>query len=222
MSSELDKLNYWEEVYKKEKENHEESNIELEEWFEENCSKIITWIENHFGEEKKKHVAVLDIGCGNGLFLHKLYKKGFLNLYGFDFSREAIELARKYFQKNDDNNIYVEVLDICNIEKDVHSNSTLRRKYNLLNDKGTFDIFFMKNKQNEYFTHISFFLQVNTLFCITTCNACKEELLEIVTYFNKKNNSTIKLSLLDEIIYETITFAGKKGQIITTLIFKCL
>lgn len=36
-----------------------------------------------------------------------------------------------------------------------------------------------------------------------------------------KNNLKSELVLIDEIFYETITYAGIKGQLITTLIFKC-
>ncbi|KEG01784.1 hypothetical protein YYE_03303 [Plasmodium vinckei vinckei] len=218
MASELHKLSYWEKIYTNEKDNYKELNIELEEWFEENCDKIINWIDNNFKENK--NISILDIGSGNGLFLHKLYKKGFVNLYGFDFSKTAIDLARSFFEDNDMNNIYVQVLDICNIRTELNlPDSKLARTYDLLNDKGTFDIFFMNNKQTEYFQQVSFFFKVNTLFSITSCNCCKEELLEIVNSFNQ-NSSKIKLSVIDEILYETITFGGKTGQTITTLIFK--
>lgn len=217
VSSELHKLSYWEEIYINEKKNYEESNIELEEWFEENCDKIMNWIDNKFSQnEEKKNITILDIGCGNGLFLYKLYEKGFMNLYGFDFSSTAIELAKTIFENSP---IYVEVMDICLIDKEIQ-NSKLNKNYNLINDKGTFDVFFMNNKTNEYFKQISYFLQTNTFFCITSCNASKDELLQIINEFNK-NNLKSELVLIDEIFYETITYAGIKGQLITTLIFKC-
>lgn len=233
--SELHKLSYWEEVYQGEKENYEEANIQPEEWFEENCDKIINWMSNHFSEEEKKEqVAILDVGCGNGLFLHKLHQRGFGNLCGFDFSASAIELAKKLFvgcggegeedshinRGEDPTDVYVQVLDIYNIEDEIKENSKLKKKYKLINDKGTFDIFFMNDKAQEYFKHVSFFFQVDTLFCLTSCNACKEELLSIVNHFNETNGK-FQLTLFDEIRYESITFGGVKGQIITTLIFEC-
>ncbi|SCN24499.1 Predicted AdoMet-dependent methyltransferase/Methyltransferase domain containing protein, putative [Plasmodium berghei] len=108
MASELHELSYWEKVYTNEKDNYKELNIELEEWFEENCDKIINWINNNFKENK--NISILDIGSGNGLFLHKLYKKGFGNLYGFDFSKTAIDLARSFFEDNNMNNIYLQII----------------------------------------------------------------------------------------------------------------
>ncbi|CAG9480520.1 methyltransferase, putative [Plasmodium vivax] len=241
--SELHKLSYWEEVYQGEKENYEEENIQPEEWFEENCDKIINWVSNHFNdEEKKKKVAILDVGCGNGLFLYKLRQRGFRNLCGFDFSASAIQLAEKLFggsgggngeesgggnhtdsrinRGEDPTDVYVQVLDIYNIADQVGEHSKLKRKYKLINDKGTFDIFFMNDKAKEYFSHVSFFFQADTLFCLTSCNACKEELLTIVGNFNRTSAKS-QLTLFDEIRYETITFGGVKGQIITTLIFAC-
>ncbi|EUD67989.1 hypothetical protein C922_01601 [Plasmodium inui San Antonio 1] len=229
--SELHKLSYWEEVYQGEKENYEEANIQPEEWFEENCDKIINWVSNHFSQqERTKQVAILDVGCGNGLFLQKLRERGFDNLCGFDFSASAIELAKKLFRGRDGDSrmnrggdptdVYVQVLDIYNIGAEVGKDSKLKKKYKLINDKGTFDIFFMNDKAQEYLTHVSFFFQVDTLFCLTSCNACKEELLTIVSNFNR-TNAEFRLTLFDEIRYETITFGGLKGQIITTLIFAC-
>ncbi|GAB65740.1 hypothetical protein PCYB_072420, partial [Plasmodium cynomolgi strain B] len=111
-------------------------------------------------------------------------------------------------------------LDIYKIAEEIADDSKLKKKYQLINDKGTFDIFFMNDKAQEYLTHVSFFFQVDTLFCLTSCNACKEELLSIVNHFNR-TNAKFRLTLFDEIRYETITFGGVKGQIITTLIFAC-
>lgn len=213
--SELHKQSYWEAIYKNEKKNYEELNIPLEEWFEENCGdKIINWIEKKF--ENTKNILILDIGCGNGLFLYKLFERGFVNLYGMDYSTSAIELAKKIFNGV---SIYVEVFDIYKIEKEI-KNSQLNNTYELLNDKGTFDIFFMNKEEKEYFKQVSFFFQKNTIFIITSCNACKEEIVEVVEQFNQ-TNSKLKLYLIDEILYETFSFGGKVGQIITTLIFKC-
>lgn len=212
--SDLHKLSYWEAIYKDEKNNYEESNIPLEEWFEENCAEIIDWIEKEF--KNKKDVPILDIGCGNGLFLYKLHEKGFVNLYGMDYSSTAINLAKTFFNGI---NIYVEVLDIYHLETKIEK-SKLNKKYGLLNDKGTFDIFFMNNEAQEYFKHISHLLHNNTIFIITSCNACKEELLHIIQQFNQTNEKW-NLSLIDEILYETISFGGKVGQLVTTLVFKC-
>lgn len=209
-------LNYWENVYQQEKINYEELSVPLEEWFEENCERIVTWIENKF-DEKKKDITILDIGCGNGMFLYHLLEKGFTNLYGFDYSPAAIELCKSLFK---DHPVELHILDIYNITKEIE-NTKLDTLYDLLNDKGTFDIFFMKKEEQLYFDQISHFFRKGIMFIITSCNACKEELLKIVKDFNNRNTQW-NLTLEDEILYETISFGGKSGQLITTLIFKCL
>ena len=44
---------------------------------------------------------VLDIGCGTGFFLKRIYEnfKDSIKYYGIDLSEEAIMLARKNFKK---------------------------------------------------------------------------------------------------------------------------
>lgn len=209
-------LKYWENIYQQEKTNYEELSVPLEEWFEENCERIVKWVENKF-DEKRKDVTILDIGCGNGMFLYHLFEKGFKNLYGFDYSPTAIEICRNLFKNHP---IELHVLDICNISKEI-TNSKLNKWYDLLNDKGTFDIFFMKKKEQLYFDQVSHFFRSGLMFIVTSCNACKEELLNIVNTFNSTNLKW-RLNLEDEILYETISFGGKSGQLITTLIFECL
>jgi len=40
---------------------------------------------------------ILDAGCGGGQLIYDLYKIGYLNIYGFDASLSAIEIAKKNF-----------------------------------------------------------------------------------------------------------------------------
>ena len=40
-----------------------------------------------------KNKTVLDVGCGTGLFAHKVSKLGPKQVLGIDFSKEAIEIA---------------------------------------------------------------------------------------------------------------------------------
>ena len=41
-----------------------------------------------------KNKSVLDVGCGTGLFAHKVSKLGPKHVLGIDFSQEAIEITR--------------------------------------------------------------------------------------------------------------------------------
>lgn len=58
--------------------------------------RISKTIEKEFG---RKDVSVLDVGCGNGDFLHHLHKNGFTNLTGIDFSKNEHE-SIKFLQAN--------------------------------------------------------------------------------------------------------------------------
>lgn len=50
-----------------------------------------------FGKVVKKDGLILDIGCGYGRTLEKLYQCGYHNLIGIDFSEKMIERGRKQY-----------------------------------------------------------------------------------------------------------------------------
>ena len=50
-----------------------------------------------FSKYVNKESRILDVGCGYGRTLDELYRKGFRNLIGIDFSRGMIERGRKQF-----------------------------------------------------------------------------------------------------------------------------
>ena len=43
-----------------------------------------------------KDIKIADLGCGPGLFAEFLYKAGYKNYWGIDFSKECIKLAKKH------------------------------------------------------------------------------------------------------------------------------
>ena len=49
---------------------------------------------------KDKKVHILDIGCGNGKLLGYLQKKTGANIYGFDYSGNAIKTAKELYKKD--------------------------------------------------------------------------------------------------------------------------
>jgi len=44
-----------------------------------------------------KEIAITDIGCGTGQFAHMILESGYKYLHGFDFSRFAIDQAKKLY-----------------------------------------------------------------------------------------------------------------------------
>lgn len=74
--SQLIRKEYWADVYESELENFNEDGHEGEEWFQQDCTSLAEWIERLPGVQKEMD-RVLDVGCGNGLFLIRLASKFF-------------------------------------------------------------------------------------------------------------------------------------------------
>ncbi|KAJ7550391.1 hypothetical protein O6H91_07G098600 [Diphasiastrum complanatum] len=74
---------------------------------------------------------ILDIGTGNGLFLHALAKQGFTDLTGIDYSDAAVVLAKGVAEREGLNNITFLVDDVLEMK--------LQTRYKLVTDKGTLD-----------------------------------------------------------------------------------
>ena len=60
-----------------------------------------------------KNKTVLDVGCGTGLFAHKVSKLGPKQVLGIDFSKEAIETA---IRTHKNHNLQYQVLDVKEIK----------------------------------------------------------------------------------------------------------
>ena len=60
-----------------------------------------------------KNDEVIELGCGLGINLFRLWNDKFTKLYGYDLSENAISLAKKYNEKNN-SNIKFNVLDLTN------------------------------------------------------------------------------------------------------------
>lgn len=67
-------------------------------------------IETHFKNSSKSET-IIDVGCGHGAFIYFLKKHQFTNLYGFDISKEQIELGHKLGIKDIENKSIEEFLD---------------------------------------------------------------------------------------------------------------
>jgi len=47
----------------------------------------------------KEDSKILDVGCGGGQLVYDLYRNGYSNIYGFDVSPSAIEIAKQNFNE---------------------------------------------------------------------------------------------------------------------------
>ena len=72
-------------------------------WGQYPAEDLVRFISNNFGKSKlKKKKIILEIGCGPGGNLNYLSKEGFI-IHGIDFSKKAINIAKKNLKKNHQN-----------------------------------------------------------------------------------------------------------------------
>ena len=216
--SPLGTLNHWENSYLQEIEQLHNNNSELGEiWFGKALQKKIV---NYINENFDKKINILDIGCGNGVFLYKLSKKNFENLFGIDYSNNSIKLAQeiikikeKKHKKNFKINFFQEDINKKNNENFINKNNI---KFDIIHDKGSLDAFLMnKNNsiENYYKYFFSYSIKNKTIFIITSCNNTKEELL---------NKFPIEkgFKFINEIQSQKFSFGGHEGNNHVTLIFQ--
>ncbi|KAH0487838.1 MAG: hypothetical protein KVP17_001586 [Porospora cf. gigantea B] len=160
-----------------------------------------------------KNTPVLDIGCGNGMFLKRLQDLGFTQLAGFDYVADAVRLARRLLGPC----AVVDQLDLTAPMQDMPmscnrvSRLIATRWAALIHDKGTFDIFFMGNRVAEYAAALQeSLLGPGVHVLITSCNATVAELQEACSFMTT-------VAILD---YPVFTFGGVKGQVVSTVLFK--
>jgi EEF1A lysine methyltransferase 2 len=67
--NDLTNFDYWDTLYNDEYLEYKENHILGEEWYEPQCDAILEHLLNLFSE---KNISILDVGCGNGLFLKRL------------------------------------------------------------------------------------------------------------------------------------------------------
>ena len=105
--------------------------------------KLVSWYD--------KQVKILDVGCGGGSLINELISNGFQNVYGLDFSAEAVEVCKDRGIKNvyqmDGQNpgFDEEIFDIIiasdvieHLENDVLA---LKNFYRILKKNGTLFVF---------------------------------------------------------------------------------
>ncbi|OQR79793.1 methyltransferase protein 10-like [Tropilaelaps mercedesae] len=224
-SCELGTKEYWKSVYKKELDNFKEFGDEGEVWFgEQNERRIVKWIAENFATSDP----VVDIGCGNGHLLVRLaVEHGFSCLMGLDYAEEAVVLARSFASaENVGVHIKYRVCDLLSSPYDILK-KVGTKAYSVVVDKGTYDAICLMPHMNQD-KRSSYIKAVNALmtgssnngneahrgqarFAITSCNWTRDELLD---------HFANEFELIEELPTPTMSFGGKKGKTVTSLIFK--
>jgi len=211
--SKLGNLDYWDDFYNKEISNFElDPDFESQVWFGNQVQKkVIEFISNTFSE---KELSIIDIGCGNAVFLIKLFQAGYTKLTGTDYSASSIILANKLINEKSKKHIGLDKSISLSVE-DINNPIEPFNCFHILCDKGTFDAFLLlkENKSDKYIEYLYKKIHKNGgYFIITSCNNTRTEL---ENYFANEN-----ITLVREIEHKKLTFGGSSGQTQTSLVFK--
>lgn len=207
--SELGTKEYWETSYQREIKNYKSHGDVGEIWFDEDSQiRVVNWIAKQ--DDIPENARIIDLGCGNGMFLIELASEGYINLMGVDYSPKAIELASS-IAKDQNHKIEYQVADLLNVD-----DCQKLGKFNVVHDKGTYDAISLnpdnpKEKRESYLECVRNMLDDNGIFVITSCNWTEEEL---VLSFNEK---FVKFRTIPT---PTFKFGGKVGSVITSMVFK--
>ncbi|EDV25354.1 Protein-lysine N-methyltransferase Mettl10 [Trichoplax sp. H2] len=202
---------YWDNNYKDEFSTFQEYGDVGEIWFGRDImNRMLSWISTSDCIEKA--APILELGCGNGVLLLELLKKGFTNLTGIDYSNYGIDLAKAIAAKND-TKINFEVCNILNIEE---CESKVKWPYRAIIDKGTYDAICLNPEERlqcreKYKLNASHLLESNGLLIITSCNWTSNEL---------KKHFSPEFLIEAEIPTPKFQFGGRAGNTVVSLIFK--
>ncbi|CAH0547012.1 unnamed protein product [Brassicogethes aeneus] len=202
---ELGTHKYWEIRYNNELKEFKNNGDPGEIWFGEDIvDRILRWFGKNL-DKIGKNSKILDVGCGNGMLLIDMSNEGFTNLYGVDYSLQAIELAKSIADKHT-KNINYSVCDILSGLNDI---------FFIIHDKGTYDAISLSknsfNNRNKYIENVFECLEDNGYLFITSCNWTQSEL---------EQHFINKFILFEVIPTPQFKFGGKIGNVVTSVVFK--
>jgi len=213
-SSKLGTREYWDDFYKNELQNFSENQDEGEIWFgHTHMMRVVRWILK--STEITCESTVLDMGCGNGVFLFELADEDFIHLYGIDYSHTGIQLAKNIAQEKDKKIIFKQ----CDL-LDPSSLTTigLTLQFDVCHDKGTYDAISLmpdnsKIARQQYITTLKNMLKDKGLFIITSCNWTLDEL---------KIHFSNGFEYVDHIPAPTYQYGGQSGSTVSSAVFRLI
>lgn len=172
-------------------------------------------------------IRVLDLGTGNGHMLFSLRDSGWVSqMVGVDYSPASVFLARQIQRQRLDSldgdpdarvlPVQFELFDILNDKP----GSWLGPGFDIVLDKGTFDAISLNPKPDKdgrkgfelYGKKVESLVRPGGYLLITSCNWTEEELRR---WFESE-----ELEYWDRIKYRSFTYAGVKGQTISSVFFR--
>jgi methylase of polypeptide subunit release factors len=202
--SKLGSKKFWDDRYKVEMANFQDHGDPGEIWYgEDTVERIIKWMNDTVAKDSK----IVDIGCGNGMLLIELAAEGYTNLFGIDYSEDAVTLAKSIALERHFKIDY----SICNILEG------LKGQFDIIHDKGTYDAITLhtnvKEFRRKYLENVRNCLNESGFFMITSGNWTQDELNEhFKNYF----------VCTDSIPIPQFKFGGKTGGVATSVIYRKL
>ena len=161
----------------------------------------------------------LDLGCGNGTILIRLHEQNYTQLTGIDYSVKAVELAEVVAESNGAKSIKFQPHDVLSSDP-----LSCLGTFKVIIDKGTYDAICLNpdaklnDVRHKYIDFIHVHLQSYGYFLLTSCNWTYDELLQHFT--TESHHSGSKLVFVEQIKTPTLTYGGKSGNRITSVIFQ--
>ncbi|KAH8741318.1 hypothetical protein FG386_000225 [Cryptosporidium ryanae] len=218
--SELVNRSYWEEFYENELGSYKDVGYRGEEWFEEYIDSIVDWIDEILLEYPTKK-RILDVGCGNGMFLISIFKSmdNFESGVGIDYVPSAIELAKKIVEEESlSEQISLFSIDLVSGKDVLDENAIVQvdlGKFEVIVDKGTYDVFVMKNEVNIYKESIVRYLKKGSILFITSCNSTPYELTDSF-------DDHVNFVKISDLPHKSYSYNGTQGQVLASVAFKCI
>lgn len=224
--SKLGNKEHWDDVYKTELENFDETGDEGEIWFgEESVAKMVDWtVEN---VPSSRGASILEIGSGNGTLLFALLEAGYnaTTLCGIDYSVDAVKLAENISSTRGGERITFSQRDFLSEDPPVLPHMNHEKpppgQWDLLLDKGTYDAIALGQRDDlgrspayQYPQRAARQLKAGGFFLITSCNFTEDEL--------NVNFATPETGFIyhSRIQHPTFTFGGKSGSVCSSVAFK--
>ncbi|KAI0264459.1 S-adenosyl-L-methionine-dependent methyltransferase [Gloeopeniophorella convolvens] len=221
--SKLGTKTHWNSVYEKEVANFEETGDEGEIWFgEDSVERMVDWTLENVPTDTDPRI--LEIGSGNGTLLFALHEAGYAasSLAGFDYSPDAVKLARMVARSRESEEIAFYVCDFLSETPPPPSGKTdSLSAWDALLDKGTYDAIALGDKDKDgrspvaaYPVRASRLVKDDGYFLITSCNFTEEELK--TSFVNSETN----FQFHSRVKHPSISFGGKTGSVYTTVAFQ--
>ncbi len=80
------------------------------EWGKYPSENVIRFVARNYYKRDRKHIRILDFGCGSGANTWFLAREGF-DTYAFDGSKSAVEKAKAHLQAEGLSNVHFDVMD---------------------------------------------------------------------------------------------------------------